>query len=149
MPKNITLKNNTYTQTNHVNNAESLGILDLNLLKDLQNVKIKIKVKRLKKATVTMGAMTKDLYNSLNLKAPGSWNSANHNGKLFYCNNNGVVFGQTKSQWKTYSEGSSIEVTIMEENKMKICMRKNSAEYILPAESHFCFFFCLQGNAEL
>lgn len=85
-----------------------MGILDLNLLKEFHNAKVRIKIKRLKKATITIGAITKDLYNTLSAKVPTTWNSPTYTGKLFYFNNFGVVFGQNKSQLKTYGEGANL-----------------------------------------
>lgn len=83
------------------------------------------------------------------MKPPAAWNSNTYKNRLFYMNNHGQAFGHTKNQLKVYSEGTSLEMNMYEENKMRISMRKGVAEYELPKENLFYFFFSLQGNSEL
>lgn len=137
-----------FSQTNIGYNPDSLSILDVNLLKDFGHSRIKIKITRLKKGgAITIGAIRKDFFQTLNSKAPNPWNGAQNNGKVHFYNNHGLVFGQSNSSLKTFSEGSNMEMS-MNGDKMKITMKKNSAEYKLSGGDFF-FFFNLIGNAEV
>lgn len=102
----------------------------MDLVKNLQNNKIKIKVTKLKKGSlIYIGAIEKELFKSLNGKAPANWTSG-MNGKIYYFNSQASTFGHANSQLKTFSENSNIEVS-MSGSCMKIAMKKNSAEFNL------------------
>lgn len=73
--------------------------------------------------------------------------NATNTGKLYFYNNQGVAFGQTKNQLKTFSEGSNLEVTMLGD-VMKIGMKKNSAEYKVGG-GEFYFFFSLVGDVQV
>ena len=109
LSKTIKKIGNNYSQTNMAYNAESLSILNVNLLKNFNQNKIKIKIIRLKKGgVITFGAIRKDFFDSLNYKAPAQWNNAQNTGKLCCYTNQALVFGQTSSTLKTFSEGSNM-----------------------------------------
>jgi len=51
-----------------------MNLMNVNLLKELANDKIKFKAKTIKKGSiVTVGAITKNLWNSFNFATPKSW----------------------------------------------------------------------------
>lgn len=80
-----------------------MNALAADLFKNFQNLKIKIKITKLKKgAQIYLGAIEKQFFNILNNKTPVNWNLATNTGKLYYFSSLGVVFGQTVSQLKNF-----------------------------------------------
>lgn len=102
-------------------------MLKLDMLKEFQANKIKIKIAKLKKGgNITLGLIEKELVESLNMKAPQKWAIPAYKERLFMFDNNGGVFGHSQSQLKVFTEGSNIELSI-DGSKLRIGMRKNSA----------------------
>lgn len=86
-----------------------MSVLAVDLLTTFKSGKIKIRVVRLKKGgTIYLGAIRKDYFETLNKRAPQPWIGANSSGKVHFYNNQSMVYGQTTSQLKTFSEGSNM-----------------------------------------
>ena len=109
LAKGVARNNHYYSQTDQGYQAQTLNALTVDLLTQFKSGKIKIRIVRLKKGgTVYLGAIRKDYFEALNYKAPQPWNGANSAGKLHYYNNQAIVYGQSSSQLKTFSEGSNM-----------------------------------------
>lgn len=128
---------------------ETLNLLNINLLKDFKKGKIIIKTTKSRKgSSITIGVITKELFDLFNFKGPVKWQADTYKGKLFTYDNSGAVFGHSHNPLTTtFSEGSTVELTL-EDKLMKIKVKKNVCEYKLPEENLY-FFFNLVGNSEI
>lgn len=131
LAKGVTRNNNNFSQIDTAYNAQTMNVLAVDLLTAFKSGRIKIRIVRLKKGgTIYLGAIRRDYFEGLNYKAPQPWNGGNSVGKVHFYNNQSMVYGQTTSQLKTFSEGSNMEIS-MNGDTMKIAMKKNSAEFKL------------------
>jgi hypothetical protein len=95
---------NLYTQTNFNVVAETLSAIAVDVVKNFQKIKIKMRISKLKKGgSIFIGVMESELFKLLNHRSPAIWNDANLAGKLCYYNNMSYVFGHTSSQLKTFA----------------------------------------------
>jgi hypothetical protein len=93
-----------YSQTNFNNDAETLSAVTVDLVKNFQKIKIKIRVSKIKKGgSIFIGAVESELFKLLSHKGPAVWNDPSLTGKLCFYNNNSLVFGQSSSQLKAFS----------------------------------------------
>ena len=105
MPNNIHMQANLFTQTSFIAGSKTMAALKVNLLKEFNKGKIKIRVTKLKKdSLIYLGAIEEAYFNTLNFASP-HWNT---HGKMFYINNKGSSYGHINSFIKAFSEGSNI-----------------------------------------
>ena len=128
----ITKVDNIFTQTN-IYSQETLCVIPLDLVKNFQNLKFKVKVIKMKAkkgATIHIGAINKKLFETekhMNFTA----NMGNKFGRLFYYANNGTTYGQTISSAKPFHEQSNVQINLDKE-LMRIAFGKGFAEFKLP-----------------